>query len=199
MFKFGHDHWAHNKQMFEDQFELDGDQFLYRRDQRGPPIRVSSTEKDRFVADYARRLKYSTRALIVCMLLLTALVVTYSMKNDSEPSSVVIYVGMGAMAVALISYTFWASAAPARELAGRMPVGRGRTRDEMKRVMIGRLTYGQIGVLAVAALFFPSIYNDGTGYLSGWNALWTAMGGAMLVIAAFAAIRKWREDHQDVR
>ena len=130
------------------------------------------------------------------MLLFTTIVVTLAMIDDSEPSSIAIYVGMGGMAAALVIYILWTSAAPARELARRAPIGRARTRAELKQRMTGQMTYSYIVATAVGGLMLPAILGDGEGYLEGLNAVWTALGIVILGIAAFAAIRKWRFDHK---
>ncbi|HEU0283803.1 MAG TPA: hypothetical protein VFR52_01525, partial [Sphingomicrobium sp.] len=144
MFGFGSDNWSQAKELFERQFEPERDHFLYRRNQKGPPIRVSSDERDRFINDYALRLRRGTRGTVGGMLLLTALAVWWMFQTDSDVPDIAIYAGMGAIVAALIGYTLWAWGAPAREMARRMPTGRERTRTEVSRIWLKNMSYGRL-------------------------------------------------------
>ncbi len=45
------------RDLFADQFEPSGDGFLYRKSMKGAPIPVSRDERERFDADFHRRLR----------------------------------------------------------------------------------------------------------------------------------------------
>ncbi len=89
---------------------------------------------------------------------------------------------------------YWAWNAPARELERRTPVGSARTREEVRRLMLSKITYGQLGFAVLAA--FALLWNASTkgDVLHGWGILWVVFAAALVVIAAIQAFRKWRFD-----
>jgi hypothetical protein len=72
MFGIGKDHWAQSRQLFEDQFESSGENYLYRHSMKGAPIHVTAEERQRFIDDYARRLRYSSRITIIGLLIVVS-------------------------------------------------------------------------------------------------------------------------------
>jgi hypothetical protein len=56
---FGNAHLDRVRQAFADQFSDDGHNFIYRRYQKGAPVRVSRLERDEFVAVFNRRISYA--------------------------------------------------------------------------------------------------------------------------------------------
>jgi hypothetical protein len=51
---FGDRHFDRVHQLFAEQFEPDGADFLYRKNMKSAPIRVSVAERDAFVAAFRR-------------------------------------------------------------------------------------------------------------------------------------------------
>jgi hypothetical protein len=192
MWHFGADNWAESRQFFADQFEPDGDGYLYRRSQKGAPIHVSAEERQRFIDDYARRLRYSMWGIVGGLMVVIALSLWWTLSTASELPDAAMYVAIGAVAVACVAYAMWIRGAPARELARRTPVGRERTPEEMRRVLLARTTYGHLAALALTAAIFPFTLRSQQHLLHGWSRLWLGFSAIVIMLAAVAAFRKWR-------
>jgi drug/metabolite transporter (DMT)-like permease len=193
---FGNSHFDRVKQMFADQFEPDGTDFIYRKSMKGAPIRVSSSERDGFISTFNRRLRYAAWGILPATLILIALLVVFAPSSDpdSASSQVLIYAGIAAIIAVFMWAYYWAWNGPARDLERRPTLGEARSRAEVRRIMLGKMTYGQLGIgaLAIVALLFK--VSGKHDLFSGWNRLWLV--GAALGFAgiAFQAFRKWRFD-----
>jgi hypothetical protein len=192
MWHFGTDSWAQSKQFFADQFELNGDAYLYRRSQKGAPIRVSAEERQRFIDDYARRLRYSTWGIVGGLIVVIALSFWWTLSTASELPDAAMYAAIGAVAVACVGYAMWVQGAPARELARRTPVGRERTREEMRRVLLARTTYRHLAALALTGAVLPLTLRSQRDLLHGWGRLWLGFSAIVIILVAATAFRKWR-------
>lgn len=111
------------------QFKPDGKGgWLYRKDQKGPPIPTTREERDRHV----RRFGWITLIalpLFMAMVMLLALVATGIAPNPSDTVGALGAIVVGGVPMALIyAYLKWFSHAPAREFADRAPVGPARAR-----------------------------------------------------------------------
>ncbi len=95
MLGIGKDHLAQIRQLFEDQFEISGQDYLYRRWQKGPPIQVTAAERQRFIEDYGRRLRYSNWGIIGALPLFSALVVGWTFQSGAElPETPMYFLGL---------------------------------------------------------------------------------------------------------
>jgi hypothetical protein len=192
MFGFGNDRYARVKEVFERQFEPEGDNFLYRFHQKGAPIPVSSAERDRFIEEYARRLKHSTWIIYVGMTLLGGAAILWIFAGGADVPDMAIYVSMSALALIAVYYTIWAGKAPARELARRAPVGRERTSAEVRRAWLVEMSYAQLaGTLAIGVLGCLGASNRHGGF-TGWGRLWPLAAAGLVALGCLQAYRKWR-------
>jgi hypothetical protein len=198
MFGFQNDHWAQAKELFERQFESDGDHFLYRRSQKGAPIRVSPDERGRFIDEYAGRLRLGSWGMAGGLTLGVALAVWWSLETGFDVPEAAIYIGTGAVAAILMGYILWAWGAPARELARRTPVGRARTRAEVSRAWLGNMTYGRLLGVATGGILACLVLAAKDGGFSGWGRLWIVFAVVTAVGAAIQACRKWRFEQEDM-
>ena len=183
--------------MFADQFEEDGTGFIYRKSQKGAAIRVSAEERSRFLQEFDQNSRRATWAIYVGlgtvaggMILLPAV---WGWKLP-EPAMV------AAVIVAMIPYTVyykWVWAAPARELEGRTPLAGERSPEEVQHLRFRRITYKQLGTAALGGLALPFLISSREDAFSGWNRLWLVFGGALVLIAAVQAFRKWRFEQKD--
>jgi hypothetical protein len=189
---FGGSNFDRSRKMFADQFEPDGQNFLYRKYMRGAPVRVSAAERDRYAATFDRFLKYQFWGMAAGIVVLTASVVSYAVVTNVDLPVMALYAGLGAILAAFMAGHFWIWNFPARELRGRPTIADTRSRAEMKRLYLERLTYGQIATAAGAAIVLLLRFRSGGSLLSGWNLLWTGMAAVMLVLCAVQAFRKWR-------
>nr|WP_314470455.1 hypothetical protein [uncultured Sphingomonas sp.] len=191
---FGNHHFDRVRELFADQFEPDGQDFIYRKSMKGAPIRVSQSERDVFLADFKRRLRYATWGILPAVLLLISALVVFVPDTDAPSSDLYIYLGVGIIIVFFMVPYYWAWNAPARELERRPTLGAARSRAEVRQVMLARMSYGQlaIGVGAMAALLFK--VSEDTDLFHGWGRLWLVFAVVMVAGIAFQAFRKWRFD-----
>lgn len=199
MFGFGKDHWAQSKQLFEEQFERDGDAYLYRRSQKGAPVRVTAVERERYLAEYASRLRIATWIIYLGLMLVAAVVVWWTVEANADFPDLPIYLAIGAVAAISIGFAHWAWGAPARELVRRTPVGSARSAVELRRIGFQRLSYGQLAGTAFVGAILPFTLRGDQDVFTGWGRLWLVFGGVIVLIAAVQAFRKRRFDrlHED--
>lgn len=184
------------RESFEAQFDNAGqDRFLYRRNQQGEQITVTAEERDRFVRQYMRRIWLIMGGMMAVLLLFAGALIWWTIASNSELSDVTLYVGIGAISLVSIALLYWVRGAPARELGGRTPVGRERSRDEMRAVFFRKTSYGTlVGAGAFGAIlpFMMALGRNPVDVLHGWGRLWLAFGAALMLLAAVQAFRKWR-------
>ena len=183
------------RELFADQFEAEGDGFVYRKSQKGPAIRVSTAERERFIADYDRRQRHSTWVIIVGLSLLVLAFAIWSVVAEAELSDPVMYLAISSVAAMSIGYMLWSWGAPARELQRRTPVAGERSRDEMKRRMLAKLSYRQLASTALLAVVACWSLAAKSGF-AGWGRLWLGLAGLTVVFTAISAFRKWRFDQR---
>src|SRR6478609_440552 len=82
---FGSDVFDRRRQLFADQFEANGDGFLYRRNCKDAPIPVSAAERDRYIAGFDKFLKYSFWGTIAGTVVIFAALVFCIVEFDAEP------------------------------------------------------------------------------------------------------------------
>lgn len=107
------------RQMFAAQFEPQGDGFIYRKHTVGDPVRVSTAERDRYVAGFEAFTRKGFWGSVIAAAVLLAALVAYSFSTGTEVPDIVFY---GAFAVMIGVYAVAYQRAwnlPARELTGR--------------------------------------------------------------------------------
>ena len=175
------------RESFDAQFEAaDGGRLLYRRNQKGEPIPVSTAERERFVQQYVRRVWLILGGMMIGLLAFTGIVIWRTVATNSELPDLLIYIGTAAIAVVGIGLMYWVRGAPARDLIGRTPIGRERTR-------------GQLAAVAFAGAILPFTLRSQGDILHGWGRLWLAFGAALVLLAGIQAFRKWRLDREQQR
>ena len=185
------------RQTFADQFDQDGTNFVYRRSQKGDALRVSAEERRKFIEEFDRNVRRTKWIIYAGLTVVFGGTIGISLLRGFELSQAAIFIGIGVVMIPYFVYFRWAWAAPARELAGRTPVAGERSPDEVRRLRFRRMTYGQLAVSAVGGLVFPFIGSRHGDIFSGWNRLWLLFGGAIVLLAAVQAFRKWRFEQQD--
>jgi hypothetical protein len=192
---FRNRHFDQVKQLFADQFTPDGAEFIYRKSSKGAPIRVSSSEREDFIAAFNRQLRLASWGIVFGTVLLIGLLVMLAPAGpDSSIGQMGIYIGIGAIVAIFFASYQWAWNAPVRALQRRPVVGQPLSRTEIKRMMLDRITYGQlgIGVLAIGALLLKvSAKHD---LFASWNRLWLLLAAIGLAGIGVQAFRKWRMD-----
>lgn len=196
---FRNRHSARVSQMFEDQFEPDGVDFLYRKSMRGAPIRVTAAERAGFIADFGRRQRYLTwGAVLGTVILIVSLVLLIPDLDPDDADPMIVGLGMSLLIIPflMIFYRIWN--APARALERRPSAGAERTRAEAGKVMLGRMSYGylfSIGILGAGALVLNA--SRRSDVLHGWGRLWLVFAGAMVIATLVQIFRKWRNERAE--
>lgn len=192
---FGNDsHFARVLAAFADQFEPDGADFLYRRSLRGPAYRVSTVERDTFVADFNRSFRRLFWIMLGGTVAVIAVFVVICVRIDIEPDDVspLVIAGIVALLLApLYVAVCHIHSAPARALEQRAPVSAALSNDARHNLALGRLTWGRLAAGTAMFLFLP-ITASGWHPLDARNRPWVAVGAMGLVLCAVQAFRKWR-------
>jgi hypothetical protein len=140
---FGNHHFDRVREMFADQFEADGSDYIYRKNVKGAPIRVSAAERLSFIEDFNRRLKFTLWGLMAGTLVLILSLAFYTVHFDQEFTEAPIYIGLAIIMAVYMAAYFRIWNAPERELARRPVIGQARTRDEVRQLMFQKMTYGR--------------------------------------------------------
>jgi hypothetical protein len=188
---------------FYAQFEWDGANAIYRRNQVGPAYRVTNDEYHRFVEDHDRRRKWINWASLLAGLILLAVVSfvpPFSTFPMESPTRVVLF--SIALLLPLLSWSSarrWLRLVPARALSDRSPVAAALSKDERSSVWASNrpwpTLFGQAFVMGlmilnqtVLTLHPPAWDNPGT---------WMAIVGTALLLDIFAQmLRKRRIDRR---
>lgn len=190
---FGNSRFERVHQLFADQFEADGSGFLYRKSMKGAAVRVTAAERDGFIATFQRRVRYASWLIILATLLLIGLLVLL-VPVDGPSADTAVWVGLAVILVPFLFAFYWAWNAPARELERRPHMGEVRTRAEVRRLMLAKMTYGQLGLAAVGALILVWNVSAKSDVLHGWGIVWLVLAGVLIVGLAFQAFRKWKQE-----
>jgi tetratricopeptide (TPR) repeat protein len=191
------DAWGRARQLFDDQFEENGNSFTYRKSQKGEAIRVSAEERTRFIDEFNRNLRRATWGMYIGFAVVVGGILLLTLVEGADVSQAAIYAGIAVVVVPYLAYYYWAWGAPQRELAGRTPVAGERPPEEVRRLRFERMTYGQLASAGLGGLALPFIASSRHALFSGWNRLWFIFGGAMVALAAVQAFRKWRFEQDD--
>jgi len=180
------------RKIFADQFEPDGDGFLYRKSGRGAPIRVTAAERDQFIDDFNRRFRYmvwgsagATMAAIVLLLAFEA-----ELTPIFNGYEIVIAPVLGVLVILIANQKVYG--APARELEHRHPVGFERSRDEVRRRALAKVNWAFLAVTAMGGVVYFASHVPKSGFDSGWGAMWIAGAVFYFVAMIGAAYWKWR-------
>lgn len=157
--------------MFESQFEPDGDGFLYRRNSKDAPIRVSAAERDKYIGIFARHVKYGFWGIVISTSLLIAALTTYNIITGDEPSNIVLYIGLTIIFLAYMFAHIRARNLPARELRDRLIVGPPRSKTQIRNRHAANMSYSQIGGVILIGFAFPAVCIRKYGIQSVWSIL----------------------------
>ena len=124
--------------------------------------------------------------------LLIGLLVIFIPDVDSPAAQTATYIGIGYILAPFLLAYYWAWNRPARALERRPLEGNARSREEVRRLMFAKMTYGRLAlavVFAFATVWKVSAKND---VLHGWGVLWLIFAAVLVVFAGIQAFRKWR-------
>ena len=193
---FHNSHFDRVRQLFADQFSGDSRGFVYRKGQKGAPIRVSEIERDRFVAIFNKRMRYAAWSIVPATVGLILLLVWLVPDADSPVGQIATWVRIAAILVPFMGIYYWAWNAPSRELERRTPEGAALTKEEARTLAFSKITYGKLilaALMGVGLVWKASIKTD---VFHGWGVSWLVFGGSLIALAGVQAIRKWHLGQQ---
>jgi len=188
---FGNAHLDRLRQAFADQFSGDGHSFIYRRYQKGAPVRVSKLERDGFVAAFNKRIRYAMWSIVPATVGLILLLVWLIPDADSPSAQIAIWGGIAAILLPFMVIFYWAWGAPSRELERRTPEGPALSKKEARALAFSKITYGQLAVAALMGVGLVWKMATKVDVLHGSGLVWLVFGGALVLLSGVQAIRKW--------
>jgi len=189
-------HFGRVRQLFADQFSSDARGFVYRKGQKGAPVRVSEMERNAFVATFNKRIRYAAWSIVPATVGLILLLVWLVPDVESPAAQMAMWIGIAAILVPFTLIYYWAWNAPSRELERRTPEGAALTRDEARALAFSKITYGQLALAALMGMGLVWKMSAKTDVFHGWGLVWPVLGAALVVLAGLQAIRKWRFHQQ---
>ena len=103
-----------------------------------------------------------------------------------------LYIPMAACFALFLALYSWLWNAPVRALKTRQVEASGRTKDEARRLALQRVTWGQLGIGALAAPLVLLRVGARQNLLVGWSRLWILAAVLLLILVGVQAVRKWR-------
>jgi hypothetical protein len=94
--------------------------------------------------------------------------------------------------VIFMALFYWAWNAPSRELSRRTPEGAPLTKEQARALAFSEITYGNLTLAALMGAGLIWKMSTETDVFHGWGLIWPVLGGGLIVLAGFQAIRKWR-------
>lgn len=185
------------RESFAEQFEPDGSGFLYRESMRGAAIPVTRAERDGFVAAFNRRLRYAAWAMVPTTFVPLILMIVLLPGPDDDIVSVVIGGSLGVGILLFLVVHRWAYKAPIRELGARPTATAPRSREDMRRRMFAKMSYGQLSFAAVGGPLLVWKVSLQYDVWRGWGLLWPAFAAMIVVTAIIMALCKWRFERKE--
>jgi hypothetical protein len=189
---FGNAHLDRVRQAFADQFSSDGHSFIYRRYQKGVPVRVSKLERDGFVAAFNKRIRYAMWSIVPATVGLILLLVWLIPDSDSPAAQIGMWGGIAAILLPFMMIIYRAWGAPSRELESRTPEGPALSKEEARTLAFSKITYGQLALAALMGVGLVWKMWTKIDVFHGSGLVWLVFGGALVLLAGVQAIRKWR-------
>lgn len=193
---FGNAHLDRVRQAFADQFSGERHSFIYRKFQKGVPVRVSKLERDEFVAAFNKRIRYAMWSIVPATVGLILLLVWLVPDADSPEAQIAMWGGIAAIILPFIVIFYWAWGAPSRELERRTPEGPALSKEEARALALSKITYGQLALAALMGAGLVWKMSTKIDVLHGSGLVWLVFGGALVLLAGVQAIRKWRLSQQ---
>nr|WP_317894075.1 hypothetical protein [uncultured Sphingomonas sp.] len=189
---FRNSHLQQLRQAFANQFSDGGDGFIYRKHQKGVPVRVSELERDAFVATFSNRIRFAMWSIVPATFGLILLLVWLTPDSDSPAAQIAMWGGIGAILLPSMVMVYWAWGAPSRELEHRLPEGPALTKEEARALALSKITYGQLAVVVLIGGGLVWKMSTKTDIFRGFGLVWLILGAALVVTAGVQALRKRR-------
>ena len=176
---------------FTQQFELEGDTYLYRG-LKGAPIPVSASEREGFIADYSRHLRRLTWGFAGVAMVAIVIFSFLTTTDGRELGDLWLYglIVLATIPFLIVHHRIWN--APARQIGRRMAVGKERSRSEVKRIMLAQMSWGQLIATVVLAPIVLILLAGDRDIWHGWGLLWLVFVGAVTLVMLYQLFRKWQ-------
>ena len=135
--------------LFEQRFETEGDAYVFRLGRKGLPIRVSSSERNAFVAQFRYANRMSTGLLIGLLLAAVSVMFAVYFPRNQEVPERLVQVTVWLLVGGYMVWYVWVWFAPNRALAGRTPCGPPLTKTERRGRAIDLIGWSQVLALMV--------------------------------------------------
>jgi hypothetical protein len=176
--------------MFRAQFERDGDRYLFRYGKRSAPVAVTVQEMEESIAAFRRRIRWVTRGGVsVMMAAIFAFVLSGSDFLDRDGA---IWLLVLVWTVPFMIAFVWAWRSPTRRFMVRVPIGRERTRSEVRADMLSEWGWSKIILPLGGGLLLVTyrIANWPPTTIEGW--IWLGLGLFLALVSTANAIMKLR-------
>jgi hypothetical protein len=188
---FRNQHFDKARQIFADQFVNDGNGYIYRKSSKGAPVRVTEAERDEFVANFSRWLKYTSWGLLVSMLAVIAGLFLAGADLDKASGQTAMYASMGLLIAIFLGAYFWAWSMPVRALSRRATLGSPLSKNEVRALAFTKITYPQLALAAGMAVLILLRVSERYDIFHGWGIIWLMMAITLIIAAMVQAVRKW--------
>jgi hypothetical protein len=183
-------------QLFADQFEPAADEsFVYRKNRKGVPIRVSATERDAFIERFLKARRRAQWVLFFAIFLMIGIGVFLFEDQNSIQAEIFLYAGTGGLTALFLVAWRWAWAEPSRALAEREPMGPALEKSAARSAVLRRTSWGQFAFSGLVAIVGGAWLSTKVDLLSGWNRLWLLVGVLYVGMLALRIWQKWQVEN----
>lgn len=177
---------------FEKQFQPDGDGYIYRKYGTGSAYRITSAERDEFIADFRRAMRWSMIGLIAATLLFAAALSAFDLYESS-----LVFFGFGIVTcLPLFLAIKRMYAAPEFRLQHRRMAMQAMSIDEQKRDALAQISYWQLAFAPLLGLLVLGWIAEAVDVTSGWGRTAWLVPISFALLAAVQGWRKFRASRQ---
>ena len=188
-------HEAELEKQFRNQFRQEEGRLVFRRGARGAPVVVNQAEVEQAVSLFMKR----QRLVLIAMVAVTIAAIFFLVLYDNGRLADAEWTTWALVVLWLVAFWpafMWAWRTPTAEFARRVPVGRERSRQELRAETLSNWGWPRvIGGLALGlALTVPHLFAWPPAGLDAW--LWFGLGIVLVVISCVNCLHKWRLHHR---
>lgn len=176
---------------FSSRFEADGEGFLFRSNLRAAPIPVSIVERDEEVSRYQRSMRLAMAGFLVVSLAAFSTLIGIDIAYDIGGLSWMIWLVLIPLigGFAFVSTYLWR--VPDRRFAGRIPATNKFSIEEVRRRTFEHISWVALAITPFIALLIL-MPRRGEEMSDLGFMIKLGVAGALILLAAVQAFRKWR-------
>lgn len=188
---------ARARELFAQRFEADGDGYIFRRNLRAAPVRISAAERDEAVNAFGWSYWWLFGGLLIAIVLLVVSLVLLN-PTDEPVGDGPLYAGLAIIIALFVLVWMRVWSAPARRFSHKAVAGPERSRAEARKMGLAQISWSNLALVPVMAVIVIYKGFNRTDPNVGWGRLWLVTGGGLVLLAAIQAIRKWRAEREDL-